>query len=808
MYTVKFNEVGKNDINLVGGKGANLGELTRNKVSVPNGFIVTTTAYEEYLQENKIDTMMDKVEEGKEAELSKALREKISKGKFPEKILKEITKSFKEMEGSTRVAVRSSATAEDLGSASFAGQQETYLNVQGFEDVLQRIKDCFASCFSERSVKYRTQAGLGYDEVKAAVVVQQMVESEVSGVLFTANVITKNKDEMLINASYGLGEAVVSGMVNPDQYILDKSGRILKKTLGRKEQKIIYGNKETVTVQVDKDKQSMWSLTDKDVNELYKAGRNIENLYGKSMDIEWAKFNKKIYILQARAITTLVEYEKTPESSLKMKKIKLSKMQMKNLTFMLEHVPYAYYPLDYEVSMIQGAAKTKVFRELGINNPKMFKMDDNGVVTLLTGRMKFNRNIMHIFRNIKQFTNIEDNRSKGKALFDKFTSKLEEIEKIDLSKRLLADYADIFHDLEEVQNEIGYDRFRYFIFPSVLIGKKLNKYLKGQDKLNEYDLLSNLPYRTWQINKDINTLAAEIVSDINGSVDINEKIPSSVWNRESSKISTFLKKHGYKSDLNCYPFSAVSWNEDKEGLYKLLEVSMRGIKKEEESNKYDELIKLLKEKCGSKQDDVLAKVDYYRECHVYREESQYMWEKCFAMFRKVLKNAAVKLNVPVKDLWFLMYSEMTAACRRGCLSKEDIENIRKRKTFRKQAEANWDYMQSLTVVSSGDDSELRGVSGSSGIKTGTACIVLDKSDFAKLKNGDILICNFTSPEWTPLFSLASAVVSDTGGALSHAAIVAREYGIPAVLGTGNATKVIHDGDKISVDGTNGKVVVC
>ncbi|HCW53805.1 MAG TPA: hypothetical protein DG753_08735 [Clostridium sp.] len=267
MYIVNLKEINKNNISIAGGKGANLGELLQNNVQVPGGFVVTTYAYDEFLKNNGVDKIMKEITSGKYKGDYDYVRKVISNGKYPNEMLEQIKNAYGK--DNKRVAVRSSATAEDLSDASFAGQQETYLNVRSLEALLQRIKNCFASCFSDRSIEYRKKSGYGENNVKGAVVVQDMIESECSGVMFTANVVNGNRDQMLINSSFGLGESVVSGIVNPDQFILDKYGQVISKTLGKKECKIIYDENETKKVKVDLEYQSKWSIGKEDIVKLY-----------------------------------------------------------------------------------------------------------------------------------------------------------------------------------------------------------------------------------------------------------------------------------------------------------------------------------------------------------------------------------------------------------------------------------------------------------------------------------------------------------------------------------------------------------
>lgn len=757
MYIINLKEISKNDVNIAGGKGANLGELIQNNVQVPGGFVVTTYAYDEYLQSNGVDKIMDRITSGTYEGGYDDLRKHISNGTFSSKMLNNIKEAYYALDKNERVAVRSSATAEDLSDASFAGQQETYLNVRGLNSVLQRIKDCFASCFSDRSIEYRKNAGYDKDHVKCAVVVQSMIEAESAGVMFTANVLNGNTKEMLINSSYGLGEAVVSGLVNPDQFIMNKDRGILSKSLGRKEEKVIYDKNETAMVKVELDKQSKWSVNDDDLKKLCEIGINIEKLYGKPMDIEWAKKDGQIYVLQARAITTLKKNNSSLNKEKVQDKIKLSKSAKKSLSFTLEHIPNAYYPLDYEVSMILATEKSKLFSKLGADNPKSFEMDDNGVVKFSQGKMRLNKNIIHIFKNLRAYTNSEENNRKGMPILNDCCNELNEIEAMILSHKSLNECKELLNRLAGIQKKIGYARFKYFIFPAFIIGKKLRHYLKGNNTYTEFDLLSNLNYKTWQINEDLKKLSQEIKDykkNKGNSDDYN--------NFKEEKIEEYLKKHGYKSDFNCYPFSGKSWNEDRDSFERLLNVTMKSSHNEVNVDKYNDVIETIKKNCGKKQNEVFKKVEYYRECHIYREESQYLWEKCYAMMRKVLRQISYILNIDIKELWYLRFSELLKICEKGNIGEEDYKKINNRKACRKDAENTWGYIQSLVSDADSSKNTFAGVIGSSGIKQGSACVVLGEEDFYKLRKGDILICNSTSPEWTPLFSLASAVVSNTG----------------------------------------------
>ena len=276
-----FNEIKKEDVLIAGGKGANLGELTVAKMNVPKGFVITTDCYRDFLKENGIDILIENgvKQAGNDEKLlldiTDNFAKKIRLGKFHEKLENEIREKYFNLGDNIRVAVRSSATAEDLPSASFAGQQETYLNVQGIDDVLINIRNCYASLWSNRAVSYRFNQEYSQSSVCIAVVIQEMVDSEKSGVLFTVNPVNKREDEMQINASFGLGESIVSGRVTADSYIVGKNGQIIDKYISNKETSIVYDAKGTVEVELDEYYKRKSTLNDNQLLELSRIGMDI-----------------------------------------------------------------------------------------------------------------------------------------------------------------------------------------------------------------------------------------------------------------------------------------------------------------------------------------------------------------------------------------------------------------------------------------------------------------------------------------------------------------------------------------------------
>ncbi|MBA7596300.1 Phosphoenolpyruvate synthase [subsurface metagenome] len=325
---VWFEDVGKEDISLVGGKGANLGEMTKAHIPVPPGFIVTAQSYFHFLKEAnltaEIRQLLSPLDTNDSEELSKVasqIKDLISAAPIPEEIVGAIAEAYREM-GEGLVAVRSSATAEDLPEASFAGQQRTFLNVEGESEVIAAVQGCWASLFEPRAIFYRAQHGFDHLKVGIAVPVQRMVQSECSGVLFTVEPVTSDDGKVVIEAGYGLGELIVSGEITPDLYVVEKEGlKILDKSIARQEWQLVLDAKgkelgETnVRVPVPWAAQRKQKLPDEDIVALAQIGRQLEELYAFPQDIEWAKEKDLLFIVQTRPVTTI----KPPEAEEKVK---------------------------------------------------------------------------------------------------------------------------------------------------------------------------------------------------------------------------------------------------------------------------------------------------------------------------------------------------------------------------------------------------------------------------------------------------------------------------------------------------------
>lgn len=813
-----FKEITKEDVAIAGGKGANLGEMTAAHMNVPRGFVITAEGYRDFLRENGLEEKMEKMlreagkDEKKLLDAARFFRELINEGTFSEEVRAEIEGKCRSLGKNVRLAVRSSATAEDLPDASFAGQQETYLNVRGIEEVLERVKNCYASLWGERAVSYRLHQGYDPRSVSIAAVVQEMVESDTAGVLFTVHPVSNHEDEMLINASYGLGESVVSGRVNADTYIVDKSGKLLEVHIGSKETKIVYGAKETVEVPVMEKDRKRCALSNEEISELVRAGLEIERHYGMPMDIEWAFQDGELYILQARAVTTRVSDSEEALVRAYTSGIKIKRKMRETMAFQLEKMPFAYRVLDFDYIIAINQQKAEIFSEAGLvfnSNPRI---DDDGIQTLPENGMGINKNIFHLFKVLREVRNLAHCASVCEKFMARYEADFAEIQQMDAEKMSLSDCKKFLAMSYEWIQRLTYDRFKYALFPMVLESKKMGRVARRVNRnYSSFDFFWGLNNKTAEVMREIAEMAEKIRA--------HEALKDAVTSGEDFQVlyekfedfkemaDAFLTHHGFKSDYNCYCLEAKTFWEDPDRLVHILRPILASKETPVEGAKdFNGLMTALKRLYGTSYRELEKNIGYFRYFHVVREESQYLWEGLFYYVRQCVTRANQLLlgdedyRIGIANLF---HRELMEAMERGSLNREDRDKIRRRNEKFPLAVKVWEASKSLVFEAKGD--VLKGVSGSTGSAVGRVSVIHSPEEFYKMNKGDVLVCPFTDPEWTPLFKLASAVVADTGSALSHAAIVAREYNIPAVLGVGFATAKLKDGDRVQVDGDKGTV---
>lgn len=815
-YVINLTDVNNKSINEVGGKGANLGEMIRSGFPVPQGFCVTSFAYGAYMHENNFETVIEKVlpeiyERPAEANgLAIKLQSVLASGTLPNGMEEEIKAAYTSM-ANVRVAVRSSATAEDLPEASFAGQQDTYLNIQGTDSLILHIKKCFASLWTERAIMYRKKTGYDKEKISLSVTVQEMIESDVSGVMFTLNPVGNNMKEVMINASYGLGESIVSGLVTPDTYIWNiESKTVTSKKLGSKEIAIVYSEKGTMQINNSINKRKTHSLSESQIKELAQIGKKIEAHYGSPQDIEWALRNGEMFILQSRAITTLKD-NSSPALKTGKKQTRMERMLMNN---MLEHSPEPLYPLDVFAICDVNNMKARAMAELGVKmKGTLLTVNEDGSLDFHIPSIRVSPKLPLAIFKIKGYGDYQQNTAATEKSLRSIQNKLDIITGEDISAKSTSQLLDEIDCILQMATEINWIRFRYNIFPNVLLNKRINAALKNAKlDFNEYDLLSGLSYKTWEMNVDLSSLVALIYSfpDLKGRLDKLDGNAKAELNTLFSEFPAvykafchFMEKYGWKSTCTYRAFSASSWHEDISTLIALLKSTTSTSK--QLPDKFNHLLESINDAFSErKAQRVMAWIKEIRRYHVYRELTLYMLEQCYGLCRIRAKKITQQRNdvfssyediLRLSSVELLHLEKASVEEIKGIIQKRQLSQVKNRKL--------WDSMEVEATQNS--KHELKGISGNTGKVKGRVCIIQGTSDFVKLKSDDILVCKYTDPVWTPLFTIAKAVVSDTGGPLSHSAIVAREYNIPAVLGCGNATQLLSDGQEIIVDGNNGIV---
>jgi len=883
-YIRWFEEVTAADVGLVGGKGANLGEMALAGLPVPPGFCLTASAYREFIQATGLDETIRSIlaetrqDHPADVEAKTArIRGFITQQEVPLTMAEQILDAYHRLawklgvaegaEGAeVQVAVRSSATAEDLPTASFAGQQETYLNVCGSDSPLECIKRCWASLWTARAVTYRARQGFDHHRVYLAVVVQAMIQSEVSGILFTANPITGNRDEVVINASWGLGEAIVSGLVTPDTITVRKSdGSIVSRQIAAKERMIDYAREGgTAERATPVERREVPALSDDQVSELVALGQQIEGHYGMPQDIEWAYAQGRFYILQSRAITTLappaeeavaeVEYNRTmfvelfpdPLSPSFLSAIQPLLHIMLDFTFEawgfkppegMEAVGVFYNQPYFNRKYIAAALRplSPPVRERLVSqivNP--FGRHEQGIRGEIS--LAYVGMIARTLRFMVGFPN------KLPDLLARYRAEVAEVAAIPLETT--PDREMVAHIRELVfgtaSRLLNYD-FLVILAVSVtyqMLGTLLERYLGADIQELRGKLISGLTGNvTMETNKHLWDLAqvakaSPMVTDLLrrcSGLEVRPRLEQTPEGRAFLEaLERFLSEYGHREirmDI-LYP----TWGEDPAPVFSF----MRGyLDAEEAQSPHRQQARLVKERQEIAQEvesrlgqDALGRhlvspifrwVLRQTQAHTReRDTMHFELTRLFPPFRRMLLELGRRwseqgLISQPDDIFFLSLDEMGELADSPHSMADEVQGRRtefeanKRRPWPDIIRGGREIYAEAAVPSQAAEAQLQGVAGSPGVVTGVARVIRGPEEFENLKNGNILVAPLTNPVWTPLFAIAGGVITEVGGILSHGAIVAREYGIPAVMSVAGATKLVQEGQTITVNGNKGIV---
>ena len=859
-YVLGFKDIEGSRVELVGGKGANLGELSRVEgIRVPAGACVTTDAFRRILAavpsiDDPIDRLSRLEPDDREAirALSAEVRGTLEGVPIPDDLATAITRRLARPGEHAAYAVRSSATAEDSSAASFAGQHDTYLNVAGRAAILQHVRRCWASLYTERAVAYRLRNGIDHRTVSMAVVVQQMVFPHAAGILFTADPVTGNRKVVTVEATFGLGEALVSGLVNADVFKV-RDGVIVETAIGTKGLAIAaYPGGGTFEQAIEPGRQRGATLTVDQVRRLAQIGRRIEAHFGQPQDIEWCLADDDVQVVQSRPITTLFPIPVTDDGENHvfvsvghgqmmtdaMKPLGISMWQLTALPRMHEAGGRLF--VDVTARLASPASSASLLDVMGRGDPLV-----RDALQTILDRGDFIRTLPDespggppaggapppiavdpaIVAELMERTQASlgalkrDIRTKsGPALFDFILTDLVEL------KRLL------------------FDPQAHRVFMSAMeatwwLNERMQAWL---GETNAADTLTrSVPHN---ITSEMGLALLDVADVIRPHADVVaflEHVEDDSFLDDLSELEGGREARGaVQAWLDRYGMRCVGeiditrprWSERPATLVPMILGNIRNFEpgagarlfergRQEALDRERDLLERLRALPDGerKADETKRMIDRLRTFIGYREYPKYgMVSRYFVYKRALLAEAERLVQARViaekDDIFYLRFEELRDAVR---TSRVDEQLIRERKAaFRSyQALTPPRVLTSDGEVVAGayrrDDlpaGALVGLAVSAGTIEGRARVILDMAE-ADLEPGDILVTAHTDPSWTPLFVAITGLVTEVGGLMTHGAVIAREYGLPAVVGVEHATRLIQDGQRIRVHGTEGYVEI-
>jgi pyruvate,water dikinase len=814
LLVVDLAEVGRSDIGLAGGKGANLGELARAHFPVPAGFIVTTDAY---LTALRTAGLSDGIAERARA-APETMRDAIANLSMPEHLRTAITRAYERLGGT--VAVRSSATAEDLPGAAFAGQHDSYLGILGADAVLQAVRSCWASLWNDRAIAYRRRLQLDGD-VAIAVVVQTMVHADAAGVLFTADPVTGARDRMVIDASAGLGESVVSGLVTPDHYVIDRNGAMLYWSPGNRET-IILSDARGGTSETRGEASSEPLLQPDVLRRLAALGRAVADHFGGQQDIEWAQAGGQVQLVQARPMTALP----VPQ--------KLNRVQKLLGSVLSDYFSVRPYPLDVTTWLPYGPAglMERVIGSVGIrtNFDTMLPEEDGVVVRFVpptpTPRLRVLAAPFSVLSRARRYNPV---RWRDDPHFVEFDRARRALTAHDLS---VATWPEVIADIRaalRLVEPVTVLRSNYL--PAM--GVALLRLRLALARMHRTDLMADLIVGartvTTEGNERLTALADSVRSDArlgklfagNDADTVLHVIRENpAFARFCAELDGYLAEFGHRETTSPVLVSPPTWADAPEIVIALIGMLAADHDERAELDRSAdaeaELMRHPRLATAGARRKMLARVRAARAGIAFREDSHDAFTRVMPVLRRVLIEAGSRLTTAgaltePQDVFHLRLAEIEAIPDAGNLEKAEVDELRtllrSRSVKREQlaATAMVDYAAIFGRGRQHAHALATGAPACAGRAIGSVRIINGPAEFGTLRPGEILVCPYTNPSWTPLFQRASAVVVDTGGIGSHAAIVARENGIPAVMGTGDGTRVLTNGQRVTVDGTAGVV---
>lgn len=877
---VDFSQVRPEDLGRVGGKGLNLGALTRTGFPVPPGFCITTDAFSAFIaggaQMDALYAALDAIEPGDIAAaraVGARVREALAAVPLPDSVSTSALAAFTRIGREHAYAVRSSATAEDLPGASFAGQQDTFLNVRGEEALLSAIQRCLISLFTDRAILYRAQGRHGHRGVALAVVVQRMVRPEASGILFTADPVSGHRGTLTIDAGFGLGEALVSGLVNADLYRVDKkSGRILEARIGDKALAIRpLPEGGTVEEQLAPELRQARVLDDAQVRALAELGARVEAHYGGApQDIEWCIEGAQIFLVQARPITSLFPLpERKDDGALH---VYFSFGHLQNMTAPISPlgqdllralVPFRDTPA-FKAASIDDSPLTSAGGRLYLDVTRALAFKP--LRRLLGGALHLG--YPDLGRTIEMLADRAEVQAAGPPTLGALlwaariigpmpplvitrllrgdpeetpalVEGLIEAKVQAMARRLRASpegaarIREGFQAASEVIPSIAPSVMPRLAAGVVALGRLRHRFA-GTPQAADVELLQRglIGNITTEMDLQVGDIAdrarawPELGAALQRGAPRGELEAVAGGKPFLAALDAFLERFGMRGPGEI-DIARARWNDDPSLLY---QVVIGGLRREASGEHRAHFARLQAEAeaagarlvaaaggpLGQRWVSRLVRVARYGLG--VREHPKYLLVRCMGLVRDEIQAAARKLAdegrlAEAEDVFYLRFQELISA-----LEGTGVSELREVVAARKAAYARYRHLSPpLAFTSEGEiphlpppadlpEGALSGLGASAGVVEGVARVVLDPSTEV-LHAGEILVAPYTDPGWTPLFVHAAGLVCDVGGMMTHGSVVAREYGIPAVVGVGKGTRALKTGDRIRVDGSRGIVEV-
>jgi pyruvate,water dikinase len=861
----RFAEVGATDVDTAGGKGANLGELTRAGLPVPPGFVLTTAAYDAFVAANGLATTIAGIA-GRPADDDTAAFEAAATeigglfraGKVPPEIDDAVDAAYAELGGGP-VAVRSSATAEDLADASFAGQQDTYLDVRGAGAVRSAVVDCWASLWTARAMAYRRRQGIAPAAVSLAVVVQELVDADSSGVMFTADPADGRRDHVAVSAAWGLGESIVSGIVSTDDLVLDKAtGAVVSRHVADKAEMTVATGAGAEQRPVPTERRRAAVLDDAAAAELAGLGARIERHYGAPQDIEWARAGGRVLVLQSRPITALPEPSAEPPTSWPVP----DEGGFYFRASIVEQMPDPLTPLfaDLIEGSVVRSLRALMGESLGV---RVLDDGDLGFPTINGYAYYFYRTAA-LWRMVRRtpaairvlfaprsgdrvHAGVRGWRDQSHPLYVRVVEERAAKDPAAMSStELLAavgtllDAATVYYTAVQsvipmaATGELAFRGFydRLVRRPGDPAG---HTFLLGFDSApiraekSLYDLATAARSDTGLAAAVADTDPQRLLASLRDGT-APDGVDAGVWQRWRSLFEHHLQRYGhtvYNLDFaDPVPADEPGPLLDTVRFYLAGQGSDPHERQRRAADERDRAAGAIRARLDPARRVAFDRLlGFAQSTGPVREDALADMGLAWPTMRRMLAElgrrlAADGVLAAPDEVYWLRRDELVAALDGHPPADVGPAVAERRMLWRGRKRATAPQMLPETglvnrllrdVMPSHDQNQtgatISGVPASVGRVTAPARVLDGPADFGSMRPGEVLVARITTPAWTSLFAMAAAVVTDVGGPLSHSSIVAREYGIPAVLGTGAATARIRTGQRVLVDGEAGTVTL-